>query len=388
MSEKNKQTIIFKNRPKIKGYYSIVGQKEGAGNFGQYFHYIMKNDKFGEKTYEHTERKMLEQAVFNAVQRSKLKTSDIEVMLCGDLLNQIISSAFTARHFNTTFLGVYGACSTIAESIGLGSVLIDGGYFNNIVCATVSHFSSVERQYRFPLELGNQRPPTSQWTVTGSGALVLSNSGENCCEIKDVTFGKVVDYGITDVNNMGAAMAPAAMHTLITHFQETKTTPDDYDLILTGDLGKLGSEILMDLMENQGYKLSSNYGDCGQMMFTDEQRTFQGGSGAGCSASVLASYVLKKLESGEYKKVLFAPTGALLSPLSSQQGDSIPGICHAFTIVSPKLNEQKSELKAELLSKNTTSKKPSKKKTIENNKVKNNFDESNSNVRKFIKKDN
>ena len=340
---KNKcKTIILKNRPKIKGYYSIVGEKEGNGNFGNFFDYILKDDKFGEKTYEHTERKMLEQAVFNAVQKSGLRTSDIQLMLCGDLLNQIISSAFTARHFDTPFLGIYGACSTIAESIGLGSMFIDSGYFDNIVCGTVSHFSSVERQYRFPLELGNQRPPTTQWTVTGSGALVLSSNGDNCCEVSEVTFGKVVDYGIKDVNNMGAAMAPAAMTTLLSHFENTKTTPEDYDLILTGDLGKLGSEILMDLMENRGVKLGSNYGDCGQMIFTDEQRTFQGGSGAGCSASVLTSYVLKKLQCGEFKKVLFAPTGALLSPISSQQGDSIPGICHAFTIVSPKLEHIKS----------------------------------------------
>lgn len=335
------KTLILKNRPKIRGYYSIVGEKEGKGNFGQYFNYVMKDDRFGEKTYEHTERKMLEQAVFHAVQNSHMRTSDIQLMLCGDLLNQIISSAFTARHFDTPFLGIYGACSTIAESIGLGSIFIDGGYFDNIVCGTVSHFSSVERQYRFPLELGNQRPPTTQWTVTGAGALVLSKTGENCCEIAEVTFGKVVDYGIKDVNNMGAAMAPSAMTTLIAHFENTHTTPDDYDLILTGDLGKLGSEILMDLMENKGIKLGSNYGDCGQMMFTDEQRTFQGGSGAGCSASVLTSYVLKKLESGEFKKVLFAPTGALLSPLSSQQGDSVPGICHAFTLLSPKYENPK-----------------------------------------------
>ena len=341
------KTIILKNKPKIKGYYSIVGNKEGEGNFGEYFHYVLKDDRFGEKTYEHTERKMLEQAIFNAVQKSNLRTSQIDLMLCGDLLNQIISSAFTARHFDTPFLGVYGACSTIAESIGLGSIFIDGRYFDNIVCGTVSHFSSVERQYRFPLELGNQRPPTTQWTVTGAGALVLSSAGDNCCEISEVTFGKVVDYGIKDVNNMGAAMAPAAMTTLISHFENTKTTPEDYDLILTGDLGKLGSEILIDLMENKGIKLGSNYGDCGQMMFTDEQRTFQGGSGAGCSASVLTSYVLRKLEKREFKKVLFAPTGALLSPLSSQQGDSVPGICHAFTILCPNSKDGSKNIKQE-----------------------------------------
>jgi len=208
MLNKN-QTITFKNRPKIKGYYSIVGGKEGQGNFKDYFHYILKDDKFNEGTYEHTERKMLEQAVFEAITRSNLKSNNIDAILCGDLLDQIISSAFTARNFNSIFLGIYGACSTIAESLGIGSVLIDAGHFKNIVCGTVSHFSSVERQYRFPLELGNQRPPTSQWTVTGTGAVVLGTEGDNCCEIVDVTFGKVVDYGVKDVNNMGAAMAPA-----------------------------------------------------------------------------------------------------------------------------------------------------------------------------------
>lgn len=331
MKKKGKQTFILTNKPRIIGHYSVAGEKEGNGNFGKYYDYILKKDTFGEKTFEHAERKMLEHAVFKAIENANLKTSDVEVLLMGDLLDQIISSAFTARQFESIFLGLYGACSTIAESLGLGALLIDSKYVKKVACATASHFSTVERQYRFPLELGNQRPPTSQWTVTGSGAIVLSDEGGSCA-ITEVTFGRVMDYGIKDVNNMGAAMAPGAMDTIITHFKDTNTKPEDYDLILTGDLGKLGSEIFLDLMEHAGYKLGKNYCDCGQMMYTDNQKTFQGASGPGCSAIVLTSYVLKKMEKGEYKKVLFAPTGALLSPLSSQQGDSIPCICHAITI--------------------------------------------------------
>lgn len=325
------QTVVFENKPRIIGSFSVVGGKEGAGNLSKYFDYILKDDKFGEKTYEHAERKMIEFAVYNAVDRAKIKLSELDLLLCGDLLNQIISSSFTARKIDSTFVGMYGACSTMAQSLAVGACLVDGKYFKNVACATGSHFTTVERQYRFPLELGNQRPPVSQWTVTGAGCDVLSLSGHGHM-ITSATFGKVVDFGINDVNNMGAAMAPAAMSTIIKHFEDTKTKPEDYDLILTGDLGKLGSEIFLDLMENKGYKLRQNYSDCGHMIFNNDQRTFQGGSGCGCSASVLNSYVLKKMTEGTYKKVLFAATGALLSPLSSQQGDSIPGICHAIVI--------------------------------------------------------
>lgn len=326
-----RQTISFQNAPKIIGNYSIVGEKEGHGNFKEYFDYIMKNDLFGEKTFENAERKMLEHAILNALDKAGIKTQDLDLLVCGDLLNQIISSSFTAREFDVTFLGLYGACSTMAETLAVGSSFVDSKYFTNVACATSSHFSSAERQYRFPLELGNQRPPVSQWTVTGAGCTILSDSGSDI-EIVNATFGKVTDFGISDVNNMGAAMAPAAMSTLIAHFEDTNTTPDDYDLILTGDLGKLGSEILMDLMENKGFKLKDSYSDCGQMIFNNNQKTYQGGSGCGCSAVVLNSYVMQKMREGVYKKVLFAATGALLSTLSSQQGNTIPGICHAVEI--------------------------------------------------------
>lgn len=328
MSKKQgSQTVVFTNKPSVLSYCAIAGLKEGQGNFKDYFDIILEDDLFGEKTFEHSERKIFTEAVRGAVKKGKLDVSQLDVLVSGDLLNQIITSSYTARELSIPYLGLYGACSTMAESLAVGALLIDSGSMSHVACCTGSHFSSAERQYRFPLELGNQRPPTSQWTVTGSGCTILAHDSSKI-RITSATFGKVVDYGIADVNNMGAAMAPAAMDTLIAHFRDTNTKPKDYDLILTGDLGKLGSEILMDLMEREGYKLGVNYSDCGQMMYNDTQKTFQGGSGAGCSAIVLNSYVFKKMEEGVYKKVLFCATGALLSTLSSQQGDTIPGICH------------------------------------------------------------
>lgn len=325
------RTFKLKKKPKIVGSYAIVGPKEGNGNFGSYFDYVMKNDHFGEETFEKAERKMQETAITGVIEKAKLQAKDVDLMIAGDLLNQIISSSYAARAFQFPFLGVYGACSTMAESMAVGAVLVDGGYCQNVVCCTGSHFSTAERQYRFPLELGNQRPPTSQWTVTGAGACVLSLQGEGP-RVSMVTFGKVVDWGINDVNNMGAAMAPAARDTMLSHFKNTGTKPEDYDLILTGDLGKLGSEILIDLMEDEGYTLGVNYGDCGQMYFKREQQTLCGASGAGCCATVFNSYIMQKLNEGQYKKILFMPTGALLSTTSSQQGDTIPCVCHAIVI--------------------------------------------------------
>ena len=328
---KIEQTIILKKQPKIIGSYTIVGPKEGDGNFGDYFDYVMKDDSFGEKTYEKAERKMLESAITGVIEKAKLLPKDVDIMIAGDLLNQIVSSSYAARAFQFPFLGVYGACSTMAESIAVGSVLVDGGYFDNVVCCTGSHFSTAERQYRFPLELGNQRPPTSQWTVTGAGSCILSLKGDGP-RVSMITFGKVIDWGISDVNNMGAAMAPAVRNTLLRHFKNTKTTPDDYDLIVTGDLGKVGSEILIDLMEDEGIILGVNYCDCGQMYYKREQNTLCGASGAGCCATVFNSYLMAKMRDGQYKKILFLPTGALLSATSTQQGDSIPGVCHAIVI--------------------------------------------------------
>lgn len=331
MREKNSQTINLKNKPRIIGNYSIVGPKEGHGPLAEFFHLILDDDLFGEKSYEKAECKLLEHCIGNAIDDAKLKPSDIDVLLCGDLLNQTISSNFAARRFNTSFIGLYGACSTMAESLALGACLIDGKYFNNLVCATASHFSTAERQYRFPLELGNQRPPTSQWTVTGSGACVLSQTGLGP-RITATTFGRVIDFGVKDVNDMGSAMAPAAADTIATHFTNTNTSPKDYDLIITGDLGKMGSEILLDLLEREGINLHKNYSDCGQMIYNAKQKTFMGGSGAGCSASVFNSLIMNMLKRKKLKKVLFVATGALLSTTSSQQGESIPCIAHAIVV--------------------------------------------------------
>lgn len=331
----NKQTIYFSNKPVIQSGYSIVGPKEATSLFANYFDYKLKNDLFGEKTYEKAERKILEQAILGAVEKACISINDIGAMLSGDLLNQIISSGFAARQFNSSFVGLFGACSTIVEALTIGAMMVDGCYFERVVCATSSHFSTAERQFRYPLELGNQRPPTSQWTVTGAGATIVSKSGNGPC-ITSATLGKVVDWGIVDVNNMGAAMAPAAATTLTTHFHNTKTKPEDYDLVLTGDLGKLGGEILLDLMEEENFKLGTNYCDCGQMIFNKQDKTFMGGSGAACSAVMFNSYVLNKLQTGQFKKVLFVATGALLSTTSSQQGDSIPSIAHAIVVEASK----------------------------------------------------
>lgn len=327
------QTIVFKNQPRIISSYSIVGQKEGNGPFGKYFDYILSNDLFDEKTYEKAERKIMEHAIFSCVDKAKIDPNSIDVILSGDLLNQIVSSSFAARHFDKPFLGLYSACSTMTEALMIGSCLVDGKYAKTAVCATSSHFSTAEKQYRYPLELGNQRPKMAQWTVTGAGSTILSLSTDKTLpKITMATMGKVVDYGVADANNMGAAMAPAAMNTLIAHFSDTNTKPDDYDLILTGDLGKLGTEILRDLMERNGYPLGVNYSDCGHMMYNDHQHTYQGGSGAGCSASVFNSFILEKVRKKELKKVLFLATGALLSPTTTFQGDTIPAISHAIVV--------------------------------------------------------
>lgn len=328
-----KQTIFFKNRPRVLGRYSLVGPKEGNGNFGKYFHEVLNDDSFGEKSYEKAEFKMLHHTITQAIRDAKLTADDIDVLFSGDLMNQIISSSFAARSLGIPYIGVFGACSTMAESLIMGACFVDGGFGRTAACATGSHFSSAEKQFRYPLELGNQRPPTSQWTVTGMGCTILGRA-DTGIEIDCATIGKVIDWDVRDVNNMGAAMCPAAAEVLKEHFNETGRTPEYYDLILTGDLGKLGSEIMIDLMEYSGYHLGSNYCDCGQMMFTNTQKTFMGGSGCGCGASILNSYVFERMLRGDLKKVLFIPTGALMSTLSSQQGNSIPAIAHAVSFVN------------------------------------------------------
>ena len=326
-------TIYFKNRPSIIATSTVAGPKESCGNIGEYIENRLKTDTFGEKTFEKAERKMLSYVIGQAIKNAKLNEKDVNAIISGDLLNQIISSSYASRDFKIPYFGVYNACSTMTESMILASALIDGGYMHNIVCATGSHFSTAERQYRYPLELGSTRPPQSQWTVTGSGALVISDSASSV-KITSATVGKVIDYGVTDANNMGAAMAPAAADTIVNHFKDTKLQPDYYDLILTGDLGYLGSQILCDLTWEKGYDISKSHNDCGKIIFKQSPEEYQGGSGAGCSAVVFNSYIMNKLKEKSIKRVLFVATGALLSTISTQQGESIPCIAHAITVES------------------------------------------------------
>ena len=323
------QTIKLKNNVYLLSGYSMVGPLEGKGPLKEYFDYVIQDDTLKEKTYEKSERKLLKNLIIGAIEKAGMNVADIDFFFGGDLLNQIVSSSYTARELEIPFVGLYSACATMAESLALASIFVDNKLANNVVAGTCTHFSSAERQYRFPLELGNQRPPTAQWTITGGGASVVSKNPSKI-KISALTLGKVIDFGIADVNNMGAALAPAACDTIKAHITNLKRSIDDYDFIATGDLGKLGSEILIDLMEREGIILKQNYADCGCMMYDKTERVFMGGSGAGCSASVLNSYILKKLKKGEFKRVLLVSTGALMSTTSSQQGDTIPGIAHAI----------------------------------------------------------
>lgn len=326
------RTIWFKNLPKIIATATVAGPKECAGIVGEYTDIPLDDDMFGEDTFERAERKMLLTAVRRSIEKAKLKEEDVGFFLSGDLLNQIISASFTARATKLPFLGIYSACSTMSEGLLLAAVLTDGGYAQNAVAATGSHFSSAERQYRYPLELGTTRPPQAQWTVTGAGSFVVSAEGEGPA-VTCGTCGRVTDFGVSDVNNMGAAMAPAAADTLLAHFKDTGRDPAYYDLILTGDLGALGSRLLKDLLWEKGMDVNENHVDCGEIVYKIIEDEFQGGSGAGCSAVVLGSYIYDKLRrGGRIGKVLFAATGALLSTVSSGQGESIPCICHAVAI--------------------------------------------------------
>ncbi len=325
------QTIYFENKPRIVATGTIAGPKECEGVVGNFVDKTLSDDTFGETTYEKAECKMLTYAINQAIANAGVEEKDIDMLISGDLLNQIISASFAARDFDFPFLGVYGACSTLAESYAIAAAFINAGYAKKIVAATGSHFSSAERQYRYPLELGNTRPPQSQWTVTGAGGALLANEGSSIA-ITSATLGKVVDFGITDVNNMGAAMAPAAADTILNHLRDTGRKADYYDLIITGDLGALGSRILKDLTWEKGVDIQKNHVDCGEIVYNVVEDEFQGGSGAGCSAVVFNSYIFDKLKKRKLNRVLLAATGALLSTVSSGQGESIPCICHAVAI--------------------------------------------------------
>lgn len=336
MKRIGKRTIIFENKPRIISYGSVVGKKEHEGPLSNEFDAYTTDSFFGEKSFEKAESKLQKTAVQTALDKAGLTPDDIDNIFAGDLLNQCIGSSFGLRSFGIPFIGLYGACSTMALSAGLAAVFIDSGAAKKTISVTSSHFCSAERQYRFPLNYGSQRTPTAQWTVTGSGALILGKDGGDIY-ISSVTFGEIEDLNIKDANNMGAAMAPAAAGTLLNFFKDTETKPDDYDIIFTGDLGYVGTNLLYELLEREGIDIRCRHSDCGTLIFDREkQDVHAGGSGCGCSASVLCSYIMHRLEKGDFGNILFMSTGALMSPTSSFQGESIPGIAHLLNIKKEK----------------------------------------------------
>jgi len=327
-----KQTLAFRTRPEVLGTGSVVGVKEGQGPLGKSFDIVLEEDMFGEKTWEGAESKMLSESMRIAMKKAGKTADQVDAILSGDLLNQLMSSTYSVKEFSVPFLGMYGACSTMTEAIILGSVLVDGSYFDTVIAAASSHYSTAERQFRMPLEHGNQRPPSAQWTSTASGSLVIGRSKNPhfCCTY--ATIGKIVDTGMTDANQMGAAMAPAALDTVYRHLLDTGREWNYYDRILTGDLGHIGKQILIDMAKNLGIDLSPAYDDCGVLIYEKDQDVHSGGSGCGCSASVFAGPVWKSMMEGSISKVLLVSTGALLSTTSAQQGGSIPGIAHAVSV--------------------------------------------------------
>lgn len=332
------QTVCLPMKPAVCAGAACVGPKEGEGPLGAVFDRVMEDELYGQQSFELAERQMVLDAARLAIQKAEFRESDVQFFMGGDLLNQIISASFAARELSVPFIGLYGACSTMSEGLCLGSMLVDGGHADHVLCVASSHFCTAERQYRFPLEYGNQRTPTAQWTVTGAGATLLSLSPRipPMARITHVCMGRVVDLGVTDANNMGAAMAPAATDTLLALFEDTHTAPTDYDLIVTGDLGQIGRNLLLKLMLEQGMPLrESTCQDCGLMIYDDTQDSHAGGSGCGCSASVLNGYLLPRLQKGELRRIIFMSTGALMSPTSSLQGESIPGVAHAIVLESP-----------------------------------------------------
>ncbi|HWQ75773.1 MAG TPA: stage V sporulation protein AD [Syntrophomonas sp.] len=325
------QTVRFPSPPVVCAWASIVGPKEGQGPWSQDFDKILDDYLYAEKSWEKAENKILQYAVHTAVAKVGLDVSEVELLLAGDLLNQIISANYAARELSIPFLGLYGACSTMAESLLLASMLIEAGYFERVVAATCSHHFTAERQYRAPVEQGIQPSLSSQWTATAAGAVLVQPEGSGP-RITHATIGKVIDMGITDSANMGAAMAPAAGSTIKAHFEDTGRPYDYYDLVVTGDLGMVGMNLLKQIFVQQGMEPTPTYSDCGVMIYDGLPDVKSGASGCGCSAAMLCGPLLRKMSRGEINRLLFVPTGALMSPTSSFQGESIPGIAHALAI--------------------------------------------------------
>ncbi len=340
MSEQSKmagrQSVIFQNPPCILGRSSVAGQKEGNGPLGSFFDYIEEDPYFGADTWEEAESNMQRKAAELALKNADCKPQDIRYLVAGDLLGQLIATSFGIMELKIPMFGIYGACSTMGEAMSLASMLVDGGFANRVLALTSSHFCGAEKQFRFPLQYGNQRPLAATWTVTGSGAVVIGkkpDNSEGSVLIKGVTTGKIVDFGVKDSMNMGACMAPAAADVIYRNLRDFDRSPSYYDKIITGDLGYIGQNILFDILKEKGYDISEQHMDCGIEIFNDEtQDTHSGGSGCGCSAITLTGYILEKMYQKEWNRVLFVPTGALLSPVSFNEGDSVPGIAHAVIL--------------------------------------------------------
>lgn len=336
LKKKGRRSFLTESAPVITAWASIAGKKESEGPLGKTFDRIYQDTTLGKKTWEEAETSLQAMALEALLDKSGLEARNIDVVFSGDLLNQCIGSSFCLRGTGMPSLGLYGACSTMAQSMLLGTMAVDGGFAKRAVAMTSSHFAAAERQYRFPLNYGGQRPPTAQWTVTGSGAVLLG--GDWGPRIEAATIGSPLDLGITDANDMGAAMAPAAADTIFTHLTDLDRQPEDYDLIVTGDLGVHGKELALELLRRKGILAHERLDDCGCMVFDcDRQDVHSGGSGCGCSAVVLCGYLLNQVKSGVLKRILFCGTGALMSPVSAQQSRPIPGICHAVSIIAPEV---------------------------------------------------
>ncbi len=332
-NKRGRQSFLLPEMPVITHWASIAGKKESQGPLASCFDSTSQDTFFGQKTWEQAEKQMQKLALDTLLKKSGLHRQQLGMVFSGDLLNQCIGSSFTLRNTGIPHLGLYGACSTMAESLLLAAMTVSGGFSDKVVAMTSSHFASSERQYRFPLGYGGQRPPTAQWTVTGSGAALVCSAGIGP-RIESCTVGTVTDLGVKDANNMGAAMAPAAYATIRAHLDDLGSTPEDYDLIVTGDLGQLGKDCLLELARRDGLSLGGRLEDCGTLVFDQAaQDVHSGGSGCGCSAITLCGYFLEKLKKGKLDRILFCGTGALLSPTSTQQGLPIPGVCHAVSII-------------------------------------------------------
>lgn len=322
-----KYTVEFENDTGIMAAAGVAGKKESEGPLGEEFDKVFTDTKMNSDSWEQAESSLQKEALNMALQKASLQPDDVDYVFAGDLLNQCIGSTFGLMTLELPFVGMYGACSTMALTLSMASVFVEAGIAGRASAVTSSHYCSSERQFRFPLEYGGQRPPSAQWTVTGAGAAIVTKGGE--IKINHITTGRIVDLGVTDQNNMGGAMAPAAADTLMRFLKDTGTSPTDYDLILTGDLGRVGSELLYQLLEREKIDIRENHKDCGAMIFYEDQpEVFAGGSGCGCSASVFCSHIINRMKKGELKNILFMATGALMSPTSCMQGENIPGIAH------------------------------------------------------------